>query len=59
MNASLQAAYDAAVIEYGQEIADRAAEESIAAYSVNAIAGMDQAACEAEQLAEFARALEE
>lgn len=58
-NTTLQAAYEAAVEEFGQEIADQAASISQEAWNVNAAAGFDQAVCEAEQLAAFAQALQD
>lgn len=49
--------YESAVSEYGQEAADRAAQESIEAFNAAAIAGMTEEQCEAEQAAAFSAAL--
>lgn len=49
----LNAIYQDAVEQYGLEAADRAAEASIAAWNVNALAGFSPEVCEAEQVAAF------
>ncbi len=54
----LQSLYEAAEESHGKESASAAAEASIAAYNACALAGMDQEACEREQAAAFAAALE-
>jgi hypothetical protein len=59
MEAKLQAAYEAAVLKFGREAADRAAEESAATYNTNALAGFSPDECAAEQLAAFEAALEQ
>ena len=55
----LKEIYEAAVEQYGQEAAERAAEASIAAWNVNALAGFSQEVCAAEQIAAFQTALEQ
>ncbi len=54
---TLKAAYESAVEEFGEEIAEQAAELSIEAFNTNAQAGFSDEECEAEQLAAFAQAL--
>lgn len=56
-NQALQAAYEAAVEAYGEEIALQAAAAGVEAFNSNALAGSDQAECEAEQIAAFESAL--
>lgn len=51
--------YAASVDQYGQEVADRAAEASIAAWNVNALAGFSPEVCADEQIAAFKAALEQ
>ena len=51
--------YEAAVEQYGPEAAERAAEASIAAWNVNALAGFSPEVCAAEQIAAFQAALEQ
>lgn len=51
--------YEAAVEQYGEESANRAAEEGIAAWNVNALAGFSPEVCAAEQIAAFQTALEQ
>lgn len=55
---TLQAAYEAAVEEFGQEAADLAAAASVEAFNANALAGAAPEECEAEQLAAFEAALQ-
>jgi hypothetical protein len=57
MTTNLQAAFDAAVAEFGQDLADKAAEQSVEAFNTTALAGASAEQCEAEQLAAFAAAL--
>ncbi len=56
---TLQAAYESAVEEFGEEIAKQAADISIEAFNTNAQAGFSDEECEAEQLAAFAQALQD
>lgn len=51
--------YEAAVNQYGEDAANRAAEASIAAWNVNALAGFSPEVCAAEQIAAFQAALEQ
>ena len=51
--------YEAAVEQYGPDAAERAAEASIAAWNVNAMAGFSPEVCAAEQIAAFQAALEQ
>ena len=51
--------YAATVEQYGQEVAERAAEASIAAWNVNSMAGFSPEVCTAEQIAAFQEALEQ
>lgn len=51
--------YEAAVEQYGEDAANRAAEEGIAAWNVNAMAGFSPEVCAAEQIAAFQTALEQ
>lgn len=51
--------YEAAVEQYGLEAAERAAEASIDAWNVNAMAGFSPEVCAAEQIAAFQAALEQ
>lgn len=51
--------YAAAVEQYGLEASERAAEASIAAWNVNAMAGFSPEVCAAEQIAAFQAALEQ
>jgi hypothetical protein len=55
---NLQQEYEIAVEKFGQEAADKAAEIGVAAYNTNAVAGLSQEECEAEQLAAFKAELE-
>ncbi len=51
--------YAAAVEQYGREVAEKAAEESIAAWNVNAMAGFSPEVCAAEQIAAFQAGLQQ
>lgn len=55
----LKEIYEAAVEQYGLEAAERAAEASLAAWNVNALAGFSPEVCAAEQIAAFQAALEQ
>ncbi len=54
----LNALYAAAVDSHGQARADAAAAASIEAYNTNAVGGLSQEACEAEQAAAFVAAMD-
>lgn len=56
---NMQDLYEQAVAQYGKEQADRAAAISIEYYNANALAGLSETQCVAEQVAAFKNALEE
>ena len=51
MKTLTQADFDRAVEDYGQEVAEAAADAAVGAYNCNAIAGFDKNFCDAEEYA--------